>query len=141
MDEKYFEDRLIRLGRTIKFIRKKVKMTQAELAIVAEIDRSYLQRIEKGKNATLSTFMRICLALQISEKDFISLAFEADSKIFIKNADKLLTDGEALTNDEVRAYANKIKSLREESQKKEKNFTKRLLGGGQPWYNKNKFKE
>ena len=58
----------------------------------------------------------MCSNLELSR---LHLNFEADSKIFIKNADKLLTDGEALTNDEVRAYANKIKSLREESQNKE----------------------
>ena len=40
-----------------------------------------------------------------------------------------MTNGEALTNDEVRAYANKIKSLRAVTEKKENISTKCLLGG------------
>jgi len=47
----------------------------------------------------------------------------------------MLTEYEALTNDEVRANANNGKSLRHDSEKAEKNFTKRLLGGGQVCYN------
>ena len=41
----------------------------------------------------------------------------------------MLTEYEALTNDEVGANANNSKSLRHDSEKAEKNFTKRLLGG------------
>lgn len=58
------------------------------------------------------------LALQDDYAEFLESADKAsqiDMLIFIKNADKLLTNGEGLTNNEARAYANKIKSLREES--------------------------
>ena len=67
-----------------------------------------------------------------------TLAFKADAIEFIRNANKLLTDDEALTDDELTAYANILKSLRAESTKEENISTKGLLGGGQECYNKNK---
>lgn len=58
-----------------------------------------------------------------------TLAFKADAIEFIRNANKLLTDDEALTDDELTAYANILKSLRAESTKEENISTKGLLGG------------
>ena len=55
--------------------------------------------------------------------------FKADAREFIKNDNKLLSENEALTNDEVTVYTNILKSLRAESAKKENIFTKGLLGG------------
>ena len=55
--------------------------------------------------------------------------FKADAREFIKIANKLLTDDEALTDDELTAYANIVKSLRAESTKKENISTRGLLGG------------
>ena len=55
--------------------------------------------------------------------------FKADAREFISIANKLLTDDDALTNDEVTAYANILKSLRAESTKEENISTKGLLGG------------
>ena len=57
---------------------------------------------------------------------------------FISIANKLLTNDEAVTNDEVTVYTNILKSLRAESTKEENISTKGLLGGGQECYNKNK---
>ena len=55
--------------------------------------------------------------------------FKADAREFISIANKLLTNDEAVTNDEVTVYANILKSLRAESTKEENISTKGLLGG------------
>ena len=67
--------------------------------------------------------------LEVSRILVFTLAFKADAIEFIRNANKLLTDDEALTDDELTAYANILKSLRAESTKEENISTKGLLGG------------
>ena len=67
--------------------------------------------------------------LEVNRILVFSLAFKSDAIEFIRNANKLLTDDEALTDDELTAYANILKSLRAESTKEENISTKGLLGG------------
>ena len=129
MLEDYVEERLKSLGTAIKLARKEKGLRQSDLAAFAEIDRSHLQKIEGGSNTSMSTLFRICFVLEITEDELFFFANNAHSKVFIRNANKILTKGEALTSDEVTAYANKIKSLRAESTKKENISTKCLLGG------------
>ena len=58
----------IKLGRQIKKLRKKAKLTQEKLAIAVGIDYKYLQKIE-GKNPPairIDTIEKIAKALKIT---------------------------------------------------------------------------
>lgn len=53
------------LGRRIRAQRKLIGLTQEELALVAEVDRSYFGGIERGeRNVTFTVLCHLCLALQ-----------------------------------------------------------------------------
>lgn len=59
------------VGIRIAQLRKKKKLSQQKFAYEADIERSYLSRIEKGeKNISLSTLEKITTALEISLQDF-----------------------------------------------------------------------
>lgn len=66
-----------KVGERITFLRKEKKLSQQQFSYVADMERTYLSHIEKGrKNISLSTLEKITAALQISVKDFF------DSKEF-----------------------------------------------------------
>ncbi len=60
------EGRLLsELGRRIRAQRKSVGLTQEQLALVAEVDRSYFGAIERGeRNVTFTVLCRLCIALR-----------------------------------------------------------------------------
>lgn len=66
------DQRLVNFGNRIRAIRKEKKLSQEELAALANIDRSYMGHIERGeKNVTLTKIYQIADALEISvEKIF-----------------------------------------------------------------------
>ena len=129
MDEAYFIKKLEKLGSTIKVLRMEKGMSQESFAKLAEIDRSHLQKIESGRNFSMVLLLKICMVLEITEDELFLFANKAHSKVFIRNANKILTNGEALTNDEVAAYANNGKSLRAETKIRAHSKTKCLYGG------------
>ena len=52
------------LGRRIRERRKKVGLSQEELALFADIDRSYVGGIERGdRNVSFSILCKLCLAM------------------------------------------------------------------------------
>lgn len=66
-----------RIGKRITDLRKAKKLSQQKFAYEADIERSFLTHIEKGrKNISVGTLQRIFIALDISFKDFF------DSKEF-----------------------------------------------------------
>lgn len=68
-----------RIGKRITQLRKEKKLSQQKFAYEADIERSFLTHIEKGrKNISVGTLSRILVALEISIKDFF------DSKEFAK---------------------------------------------------------
>ena len=68
-----------RIGKRITQLRKEKKLSQQKFAYEADIERSFLTHIEKGrKNISVGTLERILVALKISFKDFF------DSKEFLK---------------------------------------------------------
>ena len=69
-----------KIGKRITQLRKeKIKLSQQKFAYEADIERSFLTHIEKGrKNISVGTLERILVALKISFKDFF------DSKEFLK---------------------------------------------------------
>jgi transcriptional regulator with XRE-family HTH domain len=62
MDE---EAILHELGGRIRTQRKRIGLTQEELALVAGVDRSYYGAVERGeRNITFLVLYRLCLALE-----------------------------------------------------------------------------
>ena len=58
------------IGRKIAQIRVKQKLTQEDLAGMAEIDRSFLSYIENGrKNFSVEMMLKICKVLEIEPDD------------------------------------------------------------------------
>jgi len=55
-----------RLGEIIFQIREKRRLTQEQLALLCDIDRSYLSKIEKGRtNPSVKILNKICRVLKI----------------------------------------------------------------------------
>jgi transcriptional regulator with XRE-family HTH domain len=55
------------IGNNIKKLRVERNLTQEQLAIDAEIDRTYLQSIEKGnRNVSINVLIRLSIALNVS---------------------------------------------------------------------------
>lgn len=53
------------LGSRIRSQRKRICLTQEELALVAGVDRSYFGAVERGeRNITFTVLCRLCLALE-----------------------------------------------------------------------------
>ena len=130
MSAKIFLKDIEELGRVLKAIRESKQLTQCQVADMAGIGIKHLRDIEKGRySAGIDLFFLVCEALEVNRILVFSLAFKSDAREFIKIANKLLTDDEALTDDELTAYANILKSLRAESAKEENISTKGLLGG------------
>lgn len=70
-------DLKLKVGERITFLRKKKELSQQQFSYEADMERTYLSHIEKGrKNISLSTLEKILAALEISPKDFF------DSKEF-----------------------------------------------------------
>jgi len=60
-----------RIGKRITELRKVKKLSQQKFAYEADIERSFLTHIEKGrKNISVGTLERIFSALEISFQDF-----------------------------------------------------------------------
>lgn len=63
---------LMELAKHIKNIRCEVKISQEELALRADVDRSFLSRLERGlANPSYLTLLRISEALGKSPKELI----------------------------------------------------------------------
>jgi len=66
-------DILTVVGENIKYYRTKLGMTQEELAERANINRSYLASLERGRrNTTLKTVEMLAKALGVSISDLVS---------------------------------------------------------------------
>ena len=67
------------VGKRISTLRNQKKLSQQKFANEADIERSYLTHVEKGrKNISMNTLKKITAALEISLKDFF------DAKEFSK---------------------------------------------------------
>lgn len=56
---------LSELGGRIRAQRKRIGLTQEQLALVADVDRSYYGAIERGeRNITFTVLCRLCTALR-----------------------------------------------------------------------------
>ncbi len=66
---------LVALGGAIKRIRLEKEISQERLALLAEVDRSYVGRVERGdNNVAILTLARLARALDISIADLMQEA-------------------------------------------------------------------
>jgi transcriptional regulator with XRE-family HTH domain len=64
---------LVELGKRIKTIRTEKGLSQEQLALKADVDRSYMGGIERGeRNVTFLTLVKIVSALGVKPKDLIN---------------------------------------------------------------------
>ena len=67
------------VGNRIRYLRKKLGISQEKLALKSDLDRTYLAGIESGKrNATLDSVEKIIQSLDISVKDFFNFEQSVD---------------------------------------------------------------
>lgn len=67
---------LVALGNAIRRVRQSKSISQEKLALLAEVDRSYVGRVERGdNNVAVLTLHKLSLALDIS---MTALLDEAD---------------------------------------------------------------
>ncbi|MBD3581713.1 helix-turn-helix domain-containing protein [Flavobacterium selenitireducens] len=60
-----------KFGEKIKELRLKKGLSQEQLALIAEVDRTYIPDIEKGRrNVSLVVIYKLAQALQVNIKDF-----------------------------------------------------------------------
>ena len=63
---------LIALGEAIRRIRLEQGMSQEKLALLAEVDRSYVGRVERGdNNVAILTLKRLANALQVTMSELM----------------------------------------------------------------------
>lgn len=66
---------LVALGEAIRHIRQSKSISQEKLALLAEVDRSYVGRIERGdNNAAILTLIRLTNALEITISELMQEA-------------------------------------------------------------------
>jgi transcriptional regulator with XRE-family HTH domain len=66
---------LLSLGGAIKRLRLSKNISQEKLALLAEVDRSYVGRVERGdNNVAILTLARIANALEISVTELVQEA-------------------------------------------------------------------
>lgn len=62
---------LINVSHTIKYFRLQQKLSQEQLAQLADLDRTYISGIERGmRNLTINSLENIIKALNVSYSDF-----------------------------------------------------------------------
>lgn len=59
------KENLLELGSRIRMRRKHIGLTQEQLALKADVDRSYFGAVERGeRNITFTVLCKLCVALQ-----------------------------------------------------------------------------
>ena len=63
----------ILVGKRVKELRNKLKISQEELADIAELDRTYITSVERGKrNISIINVEKLANALQVSLSTFFA---------------------------------------------------------------------
>jgi len=59
------------IGGRVKELRSKQNLSQKDLALICGLDRTYLSRVESGKqNITIEKLLILCAKLNVSLKEF-----------------------------------------------------------------------
>lgn len=66
---------LVALGAAVRRVRQQKEISQERLALLAEVDRSYMGRVERGdNNVAVLTLLRIATALEVTLTELIAEA-------------------------------------------------------------------
>ena len=134
MDERFFEIMLEKLGDAVRILRNRKKLTQRDLARIAELDRSNLQKVESGSNVSVATVLRICVALDVSVLTLLILAW-GGAKDFRKSKIVAVTSTVPQGTDARKEQAKYSERRCKTTAKEGLVHSKRTCGGGQRWYN------
>ena len=75
LSKKRQDPALVSLGNAIRRLRHERAMSQDALALLTELDRSFVRRVERGdNNVAILTLLKIATALQVSVRDLIGEA-------------------------------------------------------------------
>jgi len=67
------ENILLQFGKHVKKLRQQKKLSQEQLALIADLDRTYISGIERGKrNVSLINLFKIAKSLNIPAHEIIS---------------------------------------------------------------------
>ena len=98
------------IGERVRYFRKAMRMTQAELGEQAQVEPSNISHIERGATkVSLPTLVKIANVLQASLDDLVCGSIEKNSHVSIKEIDALLSD---CSDSEFIAIAEMIKSTK-----------------------------
>ena len=129
MNEEFIDKMLKKLGETVRILRNRKKLTQWELARLAELDRSYLHKVESGKNVSVATVLRICIALDVDVIFLFKLAWEV-TKDFRKSKIVAVTSTVTQGTDARKEQAKYSERRCKTTSKVELIRSKRSCGGG-----------
>ncbi len=94
---------MIDVSENIRTRRKKIGMTQVQLASAAQLGENTIQRIESGQaQATIESLFRIAKALGVTPNDLAPASYEFASTR--KEFDELLTRFELLTETDKKSF-------------------------------------
>jgi len=66
------EERLVKIGRAVRRIRRQRGVSQEQLALLADLDRSYVGGIERGEhNLTIMSLAKLAQALEVQLKELV----------------------------------------------------------------------
>lgn len=72
MGEAYETDIKVRFGQRLRCIRKEKGLSQEDLALACQLDRTYIGGVERGeRNISLINICRIARSLSISPKELV----------------------------------------------------------------------
>ncbi len=75
MIDERFEREKVLVGKRILEIRKMKKISQLDLGVLMEMDRSEISKYENGKNnIEFRTLIRFAVALEVSTKEFFDFS-------------------------------------------------------------------
>lgn len=70
-----YDPSLVALGASIRRVRKELGISQEKLALAAEVDRSYLGRVERGdNNVAMLTLVKIAQGLNTTVTQLVTEA-------------------------------------------------------------------
>lgn len=79
---------LAEIGRNIKAIRKSKKMTMEDLGLECGLNKAKIHRIEAGYNITLTTILKLSIALNIQPGEIFKTKFDYSTN----DLDKLVSN-------------------------------------------------
>ncbi|MDQ1143777.1 transcriptional regulator with XRE-family HTH domain [Bacillus sp. SORGH_AS 510] len=84
------DDKIIYIGEALKTIRKERGLSQEEVALGSELDRSYISEMERNlKSPSLTTIVKLSIVLEVTPEYLVKKATEnIDFDTFLDSEDE-----------------------------------------------------